>query len=228
MKIKVYVVDVKMPRWLRRAFVFAGVPAVILGLGALVYAALPAPVPTFTDGTVLSAAPLTSLGTDITNLDTRLAAVEASISSIPKITEWTAFTPVWQLGTTAQPSLPSTGLYRRVGDSVEVQVRISDLTKLTPPGGDLTLQLPAPLVPASSKLMGFSKIGYGNLFSSAGSNWLLVVAYQANNVFILQYNAPTGGPFSVGSTNPFDLAATGGVVQITFTSPVEGWTATTP
>jgi hypothetical protein len=83
MKIKVYVVDVKLPRWLRRALVFGGVPAVLLGLAALVYAALPTPVPTFTDGTVLSAAPLTALGTDITDLDTRLAAVETKISSVP-------------------------------------------------------------------------------------------------------------------------------------------------
>jgi hypothetical protein len=56
MKIKVYVIDLKLPRWLRRTLVFVGVPAVVLGLGALVHAALPAPVATFADGTVLSAA----------------------------------------------------------------------------------------------------------------------------------------------------------------------------
>jgi hypothetical protein len=81
MKIKVYVIDVKTPRWLRRALVIGAVPVVVLGLAALVYAALPTPVPTFTDGTVLSAASLTALGTDITNLDTRLAVVEASTPS---------------------------------------------------------------------------------------------------------------------------------------------------
>jgi len=76
MKIKVYVIDVKMPSWVRRALVYAAIPAVILGLGALAYSAVS--VPTFTDGAVLTAAPLNQLGQGITDLQSQITALNAS------------------------------------------------------------------------------------------------------------------------------------------------------
>jgi len=79
MKIKVYVIDVKMPRWIRRALVFGAVPAVILGLGALVYAAVA--VPTFTDGAVLTAAPLNQLGQAINDLQAQINSLNGSFAS---------------------------------------------------------------------------------------------------------------------------------------------------
>jgi len=73
MKIRVYVVDVKMPRWLRRTLMFGGVPAVILGLCALVYAAAVNGQVDFADGDVLTAA----------TLNGHLAALQNQIQAPP-------------------------------------------------------------------------------------------------------------------------------------------------
>jgi len=83
MKIKVYVIDVKMPRWVRRAVVLLVAPLVVLGIGALVHASLPAAVPTFVEGAVLTAAQLNQLGQDITDLDNRLVATQQQIPAAP-------------------------------------------------------------------------------------------------------------------------------------------------
>jgi hypothetical protein len=58
MKIKVYVIDVRLPRWLRRALLFGAVPLALLGLSALVYASAVTGQPDFNDGDILTAAAL--------------------------------------------------------------------------------------------------------------------------------------------------------------------------
>jgi hypothetical protein len=55
MRVKVYVVDIPFPRWVRRALFWGGVPLAIIGLGALVYAAAVKGQLDFFDGQVLSA-----------------------------------------------------------------------------------------------------------------------------------------------------------------------------
>ena len=83
MKIKVYVVDVKLPRWLRRTLFFGGVPAVLLGLCALGFAALPAPVKTtFADGDVLNAEQVNALGKNVTDLDSRLVTLQNQVNTL--------------------------------------------------------------------------------------------------------------------------------------------------
>jgi microcystin-dependent protein len=58
MKIKVYVAEVRLPRWLRRVLFFGAVPLVTLGLSALVYASAVTGQPDYNDGDVLTAATL--------------------------------------------------------------------------------------------------------------------------------------------------------------------------
>jgi hypothetical protein len=75
-RIKVYVVDVRLPRWLRRPFVFGAVLFLILGLGAIVYASAVNGQPDFTAGDVLTAA----------GLNARMGALQNQINAINSTT----------------------------------------------------------------------------------------------------------------------------------------------
>jgi len=92
-KIKIYTIDLRFPRWARSPLVYGGIPALLLAAGVIVHAA-PVSVPnTFSAGDTLSAAKLNAnfkaLQDAINGHDTRLAAVEqmsaqATASSKPK------------------------------------------------------------------------------------------------------------------------------------------------
>jgi hypothetical protein len=71
MQIKVYTINVKLPGWLRRTLVIGVVPAVILGICAVVYATAVTGQPDFVAGTSLSASSLNAhLGALQTQIDT--------------------------------------------------------------------------------------------------------------------------------------------------------------
>jgi hypothetical protein len=100
MQIKVYTIEFKLPRWLKRALLFAGIPlAVLLGVGAAVRAAVTFPVAIavtqFADTEVLSAKKLNdnlanlsvlqdavnALNTDLSSLKTSLSDVRTQLTS---------------------------------------------------------------------------------------------------------------------------------------------------
>jgi hypothetical protein len=73
MRIKVYMVDVRFPRWVRPALAAAGVALVLVGLSAFVYAAAVKGQPDYKDGDVLTAA----------SLNDHLAALQDQIKPFP-------------------------------------------------------------------------------------------------------------------------------------------------
>jgi hypothetical protein len=93
MKIRVYVVEFKAPRWARQALVIGGSALVVLGLSALVYAAAVNGQPDYTDGEVLTAASLNAhLGALQSQIDTAntnatdLAARVTALEGLRKLT----------------------------------------------------------------------------------------------------------------------------------------------
>jgi hypothetical protein len=97
MKIKVYVIDVRLPRWVRRVLVFGAVPLAILGLGALVYASAVNGQPDFNDGDVLTAAALNAhlgaLQGQINTVNQNLSGITVSSNTKGITTSWvTVFT----------------------------------------------------------------------------------------------------------------------------------------
>ena len=86
MQIKIYTVDFRLPRWLKRTLIFAGVAAAILvGVSASIRAATPVAVTTYADGETLSAAKLNTnlanLKQGIDDLQTALSGVQGQLTS---------------------------------------------------------------------------------------------------------------------------------------------------
>jgi hypothetical protein len=89
MQIKVYTIEFKLPRWVKRTLLFAGIPlAVLLGVGAAVRAAVtfPVAVSSFAESETLSATKLntnlTTLQDGVNSLNTTLTSQQSTISSL--------------------------------------------------------------------------------------------------------------------------------------------------
>lgn len=204
MKIKVYVVDVKLPRWARRALVFGAIPALILGLGALVHAMSVDP---FTAGEVLTAE----------SLNSRFSKIAANV---PVVSEWKPYTATLvSSATTGTVTATTNARYRRVGDTVEVNIS-SDITQCTATGGQLRWSLPTSTTPDMSKLpYEFALIGHGTLLPATG---LQVYAQGASSTFVaVDYLGSSGG--GMGCTGP---SGTAKGVRLAFSFPVSGWSVT--
>jgi microcystin-dependent protein len=85
MQVKVYTIDVRFPRWLKRAIVFSAIPTAVL-LGAVHYLRADATVPnTFADGDTLSAAKMNAsfnaLQSGINTLSATVATLQGSIGA---------------------------------------------------------------------------------------------------------------------------------------------------
>jgi microcystin-dependent protein len=79
MRIKVYSVDVQLPRWLKRTAIFAGIPAAVL-LGFLHYLRADVAVPnTFSDGDTLSA---TKMNANFSALQTGINTLAATVTTL--------------------------------------------------------------------------------------------------------------------------------------------------
>jgi hypothetical protein len=208
MKIKVYVIDIKLPRWFRSALLYGVAPLALLGLGALVYAASPAP---FNDGEVLTAKALNDHFDDVKAQITALAA------KVPNVTPWTDYAPsVTAAGGGTVTAKTSTGKYRRVGDSIEVNLNTE--FSACSGTGQVRWGLPATIVPDAAKLAQTSaRIGYGTLIPATE---LLVYSQGAQSFVAVDAAGGTVGGIgcsTIGST---------GTVRLTFTLPVTGWAAT--
>lgn len=204
MKIKVYVVDVKLPRWARRVLVFGAVPALILGLAAFVHAM--GTLPQFAAGEVLTAQ----------SLNDRFNTIAAAL---PTVSDWKSFS-----GTTVTSpasgtvTAATTTQYRRVGDTIEVNLN-TEFTTCTA-SGQLRWSLPTGIAPDFAKLPSpFALIGHGTL---TPANGLKVYAQGTGSNFVaVDYLGSSGG--GMGCTGP--SGATVKTVRLTFSFPVSGWTA---
>lgn len=203
MKIKVYVVDVKLPRWARRALVFGAVPALIVGLGALVQAMS---VEQFSPGEVLTAESLNSRFNKIAE-------------KVPTVSSWAAYSAnMTSSSTTGTVSSTTSAKYRRVGDSIEVNIK-TDVTTCSTTSGQLRWSLPPGVTPDVTKLpYEYALIGHGNLLPATG---LQVYAQGPNSTFVaVDYLGSTGG--GMGCTGPSPVA--GKILTLSFSFPVAGWT----
>ncbi|HEX7598883.1 MAG TPA: hypothetical protein VF518_11755 [Polyangia bacterium] len=89
MQIKVYTIDLKLPRWLKRTMVLVVLPAILLvGIGAAVRAAVtfPVTVSTFAGGETLSSTKLnTNFGTlkdGLNQVQSSLVSTQSSLTSV--------------------------------------------------------------------------------------------------------------------------------------------------
>jgi hypothetical protein len=89
MQIKVYTIELKFPRWLKRVLVYAGIPAVVLlGVGVVVRAqsTLPVSVQSFGQTETLSATKMNTnfdnLVSGINSLNTTVGSLQSSVASL--------------------------------------------------------------------------------------------------------------------------------------------------
>jgi hypothetical protein len=149
-------------------------------------------------------------------LDTRIKALEAKVVTV---TAWTAYTPtITQVsGAGSVPSnLIGVGQWRRVGDSVEVQI---DTPTINCTGGLLRWTLPTGLTFDTNKLTGFNPVlGEGEV-NDASNGYIsgVVTGKQGGNLVGLEI---TGG----GSGVTCSVGGQGGYLRLHFFAPIQGWT----
>jgi hypothetical protein len=113
-EIKVYTIKLNPPRWLRNVITFGVLPiGALVGAVAVVRAAVT--LTTFSAGTPIKAA----------DVNANFAALSTALVSVPTVTGWTAFSPVLMHhdgSTPAAATFNTSGVWRRVGDSIEVNI----------------------------------------------------------------------------------------------------------
>lgn len=164
---------------------------------------------------VSNSAPFSFNTGDSVNIDIIIPVIEASVG----LETWQTFTPTgsWTTNTTY------TGLYRKIGDTIEVQVLV-DLSG-APASGNLTIDLPAGFTADTSKLINgatvHQTVGDGYLLDNATSENPLFVRFNSTtNVEVLSF--VTGTPITFGlitPTTPFTFAS-GDQIQVKFSIPV--------
>jgi hypothetical protein len=111
MQLKVYTIELNPPSWLRKVLVYVGLPVGVL-LGSAMAVRAGVTLTTFTAGSAIKAA----------DVNANFAALQGAI---PQLTQWTSYTP--QITTSTGGTLTSDTTYsgsrwRRVGDSVEINI----------------------------------------------------------------------------------------------------------
>jgi len=215
MKLKLVVVDLELSKRAKRTLVAALVPALVLGGGAIAYASN---LHVWADGDTLNA---TDLNGDFSQLDGRLVKLEGQPAPVT-ITAWASYTPTVTAGGTPVTTVPvgstPTGLWRRVGDTLEVVIYTSFPTCST--AGQLGWSLPSGLAVDGTKLPGdYPVVGIG--FASSpinNTNSTTSVVTQGDGSQVVALNHPTQ---SGGLDCPYIGA--GGDVRMSFAVPIQGW-----
>lgn len=146
-----------------------------------------------------------------------------SSGAIPIITEWQTFTPSFTgFGTVTS----ATGVYRRVGDSIELQV--GGVTG-TPTAVLAAVTLPASLTAASSSKLPatYNMVGqflFGNA-SGAIPNIGNAIIQASSTTINFSYRDSGNGSFTALNGNVLIASSTG--FQFKGTIPIDGWTTTT-
>lgn len=191
--------------------------AVLAALGVATLCGLAAAdVPnTFEGGQVLRAA----------DLNANFAALDDRITQLPRpaLTEWESYDP--QISSLAAAQHTTTGSWRRVGDSIEIQIR-TELTAAVVSSG-WAWSLPEDLEPDPDKFLDAQVAGVGYLFTpeAGGTNQNLTVfwrsGFAAGNVLVTQ--ATASGNWYVGNGQSYDA---GTRVDFTARLPIAGFGVT--
>jgi len=201
-------IDIECPAWMRKVARIA-IPALIITTSGTVLA-----VPNdFTAGQTLTAAQLNQNFTD----------VEGQIGAVAvKLTAWQAYTPVvGDAGSGALLGVSATGVYRRVGDSIEVHVRVTNPLG-TSSGSVMAISIPSGLSVESGKMatLGLAGIAY---------------YYQPSAAQISMCNVHIGSALGsalvfcqAGYPTPSSLDTASAELILRFTVPIQGWTTTSP
>lgn len=142
----------------------------------------------------------------------------------PVITDWVSYTPTGQFTTNAT----YTGRWRRVGDSMDLRVKISFSGATNAVTG--SFDLPPGYSIDASKMPSFGFLdavfGDGSLFDqSAGIYYELEVKYNSNTNFIITYqNATTGQQIGISNTTPITIAAND-TISLVASVPIAGWSS---
>jgi hypothetical protein len=152
------------------------------------------------------------------------------------ITDWVDYTPSWTSSGT-QPNIGNgsvTGKWRRVGDSIECQVRVLAGSTTTYGTGTYLLSLPQGLSFDTSKFVDGGddqRLGYGSIVDQGNNRWFFFVNYRSNSsnrvVFIVSPDGTSGfvTSNSVWSpTVPFTFG-NGDVMAAFFSGPIQGWSS---
>jgi hypothetical protein len=177
-----------------------------VGATALIVNAVPV---TFSDGNVLTAAQLNQNFADVEN-------------KTPTVTAWQAYTPLIKRsdGSTAAGFHTTTGVYRRVGESIEVKIT----TKFTgtDTGGFYSWELPPTLSFDKNKLPGATAAaGTAELFFTGS------VTVCTATIFVPSAGTSTGANLSCHGAGGYfrgdQIPAAASELNIEFSGPITGW-----
>lgn len=151
------------------------------------------------------------------------------IERIPVITEWTTFTPAGSWTT----NVTYTGLYRRVGENLEMHVKVA--CSGAPTTASLTVTLPFNLSVATLKLIyndaGNHPVGWGMCRDSGANSYQAQVNQTSSTPTLLNvmYGIGNAGAFVtvanvVNQAAPFTFGASDAVTLFA-SVPIAGWSA---
>lgn len=140
----------------------------------------------------------------------------------PKTTGWVSYTPAWTAS--VNPAIGDgtlEGWWRRVGDSMEIRVRMVAGSTTTFGTGDWSLGVPAGFTVDSTKITDADACGSGLAYDSDGTlrNLLGILADATNSAFTAVGDGQT---VQVQSSSPFTWAS-GDSLTLTATVPISGW-----
>ncbi len=166
-----------------------------------------------------------------------------SISDSPKVegvnvTEWTSFTPAWT-GATTDPAIGNgtlTGLYRRVGDTMDIKIKMSAGTTTTFGTGGWRFGLPSGNAIDTNKsahIIWGNLNGTGTIWDAGASFYNISAEYQDTTSIRVSYHvAGTSTPYLISTgtevTNVLPITwTTGDEMNLDFSVPIVGWSANT-
>lgn len=159
--------------------------------------------------------------------DIQVTSDSTVYAELSETTNWTSYTPTgsWVTNTTYA------GKWRRVGDSMEIDVLVT--TSGAPTAAQLTVNLPSGYTIDTSKLSTASPSAAAFTFESSGvavdsgnRSRFITATYSSTTAIAPIAEDATGGT-GITATAPFTFGS-GDYVQFTAKIPIVGWTATSP
>jgi len=143
------------------------------------------------------------------------------------VSDWTAYTPT-VAGFTSNNT--PTGFWRRVGDTMEVEAKISFTG--SPAGSAPTLSLPSGYSIDTAKLPAYSAshvpvFGYGVAHDVGSGVYLIHAMYSSTTAVLLREADTTGNNLfsdTITGTDPF-TPVSGDYIEIKFSVPIAGWSS---
>lgn len=160
-------------------------------------------------------------GTDVPRLDSNKISPDTVIQGAA-VTDWVSYTPTgsWSTNTTY------TGKWRRVGDSMEVQIELA--LAGTPTTADLYIEIPAGYLIDTTKVNPTSGLDYpiygaGGIFDSGTRRYVTNVVHGGSSIVGFSHTE-SGNSGLVNATNPISFGSGDKITGI-FTIPIVGWSS---